>query len=29
MPVEEILEILRDRIEQNIPVEKLTWKRES
>ena len=28
MPMEEILGILRDRIEQNIPVEKLTWKRE-
>ena len=28
MPVEEIMEILRDKIEQNIPVEKLTWKRE-
>ena len=29
MPVEEMIEILRGKIEQNIPVEKLTWKRES
>jgi hypothetical protein len=28
MPVEEMMEILRDKIEQKIPVEKLTWKRE-
>jgi 1-acyl-sn-glycerol-3-phosphate acyltransferase len=28
MPVEEMMELLRDKIEQKIPVEKLTWKRE-
>jgi 1-acyl-sn-glycerol-3-phosphate acyltransferase len=29
MPVEEMIDILREKIEQNIPVEKLTWKREA
>jgi hypothetical protein len=28
MPVEEMMDILREQIEQKIPVEKLKWRRE-